>query len=247
MSSTTRNLPRLPADDRGFGNVVQLLERVFQFSRDAPQLVSVVVLAPQRQSQDRHVINRAHLDDRLRDSRRDAVEVRVELVVGLYDRVFFFRAHIEAHDHHAQAGMADGVDVLDSRHFAEQLFHGNGDALRYFFGRCPWHLDEDVQHGDDDLRFFLARRLQNAESPEKQSADDDQRCQLRLNENVRNVARQAQDVSGVVRFGRCIAHGRIAIRLPLKSRSPGAATSFSPSCSPESTSICSPALLPRVT
>ena len=64
------------------------------------------------------------LISRLGDALRNAVKVGIELVVGLDDRVFFFGAHIEAHDHHAHAWMADGVDVFDARHFAQQLFHG---------------------------------------------------------------------------------------------------------------------------
>ncbi len=40
--------PGLPADDRSLGNVIQLLQRVFQFCRNAPQLVSIVILAPER-------------------------------------------------------------------------------------------------------------------------------------------------------------------------------------------------------
>src|SRR5579859_3024572 len=166
----------LPADDRCFGNVVQLFKRMFQFSRNKPQLVGVVVVAPKRQSKNRYIINRAHLDNRLRDSLRDAVEVRIELVIGLNNRIFLFRAYIEAHDHHAQAGMADRIDVLDSWYFAEQLFHGHGGALRYFFGGRPRHLHEHVQHGDDNLGFFLAWRLQDAKSSEKESSEDDQRC-----------------------------------------------------------------------
>src|ERR1700694_5743238 len=105
---------------------------MLQFSRNAPQLVSVVILAPQSQSENGHIIYRTRLDDRLRDSLGDAVEVRIKLVIGLYDRIFFFRAYIKAHDHHAQAAVANGVDVFDSWYFTQQLFHGHGDALSYF-------------------------------------------------------------------------------------------------------------------
>ena len=55
-------LPRLPADNRGFGNIVQLLQRMFELRRDSPQLVRIVVLAPKRQGEDRHIVNRAHFD-----------------------------------------------------------------------------------------------------------------------------------------------------------------------------------------
>ncbi len=69
--------------------------------------------------------------------------------------------------------MADGVDVLNSRYLADQLFHGNRGALSYFFSGCPWHLGEDIQHGNDNLRFFLARSFLNTKSPQQESAHDD--------------------------------------------------------------------------
>ena len=95
------HLPWQSADDLRLGNVVNLLELVLQFTRDLPQLVAVVVLAPQRQRHDGHVINGAHLDERLRNACGNAVEIRVQLVVGLDDRVFFFGAHVETHHQHA--------------------------------------------------------------------------------------------------------------------------------------------------
>ena len=50
----------------------------------------------------------------------------------------------------------------------QQLLHRNGDALLDFCGRCARHLDEDVHHGHDDLRLFLARRLPDGEGAEQE-------------------------------------------------------------------------------
>ena len=173
------HLARLPADDRGLGNVVQLLQRIFELGCDPPQLVCVVILAPERERENRHVVDRSHLDNRLRNSLRNAVKVRIQLVVGLDDRVFFVRAHVEAHGHHAQPGMAHRVDVLDARYLAQQLFHRHAGALRHFLGRRARHLDENVQHRHGNLRFLLARRLPDAESAKQQRGHDQQRRQLR--------------------------------------------------------------------
>ena len=77
------DLAGLPADDRRFRDVVELLERVFQFARISPQTIGVIVLSPKRQGHDGDVVDGADLDDRLRDAGRDAIKIRVELVVGL--------------------------------------------------------------------------------------------------------------------------------------------------------------------
>ncbi len=238
---------RLAADDGGFRNVIQLLQRVFQLSRDSPQLVAVVVFSPQRHREDGHVVDRTHFDQRLGHARRNPVKIRVELVVGLDDRVFFLRADVEAHNQHAHAGMADRVDVLDAGKFAQQLFHRHRGAFRHFLRGRPRHLHKNVQHRHDDLRFFLARRLKDRENSEDQSGDNHQRRQLGFDENVRDPAREARDVGCSIRIGGRFAHGRGATCLPLSSLSPGAATSFSPSCKPDRISTVSPEALPRVT
>ena len=232
-------LAGLPSDDRGFRNIIQLLERVFQFTRDAAQMVRVVVFAPERERHDGDIIDRAALDNRLRNSRRDAIEVGVELVVGLDDGVFFLRAHIEAHDQHAHARLADGIDIFDTRHFAQQLLHGEADPLRNFFRGCARHLHEYVEHGDNDLRFFLARRLQDAESTQQQCSDDHQRSQLRIDEAASDASRQAKAGRGLLsRVSRFVSHGHhwASMRLPLRSSTPGCATKRSPSWRPASTS-----------
>ena len=166
------HLPRLPADDPGLGNVVELLQRVFQFPRDSAETVRIVVLPPKGQRHDGHVIDRTDLDDRLRDAGWDSVEVGVKLVVGLHDRVFLFAADIEAHDQHAHARMTDGVDVLDAWHLAQQFLHRKADSLRDFFRRRPRHLHKHVEHGNHNLRLFFPRSLKDAEGAQKQRGND---------------------------------------------------------------------------
>ena len=114
------HLARQSADDLGLRNIVNLLELVLQFAGNLPQPVAVVVLAPQRQRHDGHVIDGAHFDERRRNSLRNAVEVGVQLVVRLDDGVFFLGADVETHHQHAHAGVRDGVHVLDARNFAQQ-------------------------------------------------------------------------------------------------------------------------------
>ncbi len=162
---------------------------------------------------------------------RYAVEVGVQLVVGLDDRVFFLRPHVEAHHQHAHAGLRNGVHVLHARHLAQQPLHGNAGALLDFGGRGARHLHEDVEHGHDDLRLFFARRLPDGEGAQQQRGRHEQRRQLRVDEVRSNRARDPH-------WGFGLGHYFASTCLPLNSRSPGWATTWSPACSPESTSTC---------
>ena len=236
-------LPRLPADDRRLRDVIELLERVLQLAGNSPQAVRVVILSPQRERQDGHVVNRADLDDGLGNPGRNAVEVGVKLVVGLYDRIFFFRAYVKAHNQQAHPRVADRVDVLNSRHFAEQSLHGQADALCNFFRGGTRHLHEDVEHGNDDLWLFLARGLEDGKSAKQEGPHDHERGQLGVDEATRNPSREPQSIG----FGRALFHYSASIRFPFSSSSPDLETSFSPSCNPARISTSWPEDLPNVT
>src|SRR5690348_1338243 len=88
--------------------------------------------------------------------------------------------------------MGDRVDVLDARNLAQQLLHWHANPLLHFARRRSRHLHEDVEHGYDDLRLLLARRLPDAERAGQERGKDRQRRQLRNDERVRNLARGSQ-------------------------------------------------------
>src|SRR5450631_1225399 len=71
------------ADNRRFRYIRGLLDRVLHLGSDGTQLIAVVMLTPKGQGQDWDIIDRTSLDDRLRNSRRHPVEVRVELAIDL--------------------------------------------------------------------------------------------------------------------------------------------------------------------
>ena len=73
--------------------------------RHAPQLEIAVALAPQRQRQNRHIVDRARLDQRRRRARRDQIEVRGELLVQPDDALLLVLADVEAHDRHRHPGL----------------------------------------------------------------------------------------------------------------------------------------------
>ena len=70
-----------------------------------------------------------------------------------------------------------------------------------FVGGGTGHLHENVQHGDNDLRLLLARRLQDGERPEEKSGNNCQRSKLRLNEDMSDAPRQPQSAAGIAGRG----------------------------------------------
>ena len=99
------HLAALPADDGDGGDLIHLLDGVVQLRGEAPQLVIAVALARERQRQDRHIIDRARLDQRRRGARRDQVEVGEHLLVQPDDGFLFVLADEEAHDGHGPPGL----------------------------------------------------------------------------------------------------------------------------------------------
>ena len=95
---------RKSADNCCLRYVRDLLEVVLHLRRDGSKLIAVVVLAPQRESKNRNVVDRTRLNERLRDSRWHPIEVRVELAIDLDKRIFLGRADQKADDHQALSG-----------------------------------------------------------------------------------------------------------------------------------------------
>src|ERR1035437_42400 len=77
---------RKSADDVCFRDIRDLPDVVLHLSGDSAKLKAVVMAAPQSQGQDWNIVDGAGLDERLRDSRWYAVEIRVELAVDLDQR-----------------------------------------------------------------------------------------------------------------------------------------------------------------
>ena len=120
------------------------------------QLKAVVMLAPHRQSEDRDIIDGTSLDQRLRHSRRHAIEIRVKLAVDLDQGIFLRRADQEAYDHQALPWRRRRVHILDPGDLMHQILDRQRDTLLHFGGRCARHRGSDVQHRNEDLRLFFA-------------------------------------------------------------------------------------------
>jgi hypothetical protein len=177
-----------------------------------PQLEIVVAGAPQRQRHDRHVVDRAGLDERHRGAGRNQVEIRRELLVESNERGFFLFAHPEADDDHGHPGVRRGVDVLHAGDLPDQLFHRARDALLDFRGARARQFHEDVNHRNDDLRFFLAWQRDDGEGTQRDRPDDDEWRELGVDEGGGEPAGSAERAHRVAsRRARMSAAGRLAV------------------------------------
>jgi len=135
---------------------------------DAAQFEIAVALAGKSESQNRHVVDGARLHQRLRSTRRDQVEVGVQLLVQPHDARLFILAHQKAHHRHGHAGAGRRVDILHTGDLPQQFLHRLGDPLFDFARGSAGHAYEHVDHRDDDLWFLLAGQFPHGESAHQQ-------------------------------------------------------------------------------
>ncbi len=165
----------------------------------------------------------------------------------LASRVMAFsmvRAHLEAGRAHGEAREAGAVDVLDVLDLPDLLLHGPGDdVLHLGRGRAGQH-HHHVDHGHDDLGLLLARRQAQGEQAQQQRGDDQQRRDLRVDEDLREPGRAAP--AGLVLRGESVITSSPPCR-PRPAARPRHTTTVSPPDRPERISMRSPWLRPRRT
>ncbi len=184
--------PARQATDQGrLTDLIHLLDRIVDLCRDAPQDAVVIGIAPEGQGQDRHIVDGAYLDQGLAHAGRNAVQVGGDLGVELDHGVGRRVADLETHNHHRPPGAAGGVEVLHAGNLPQQFLQGPGDALFDFCRRRRRHLDEDVNHRHDNLRLLLARQEPDRRGPQQDGGQNDQRRQLRIDEQLDDGRRHA--------------------------------------------------------
>ena len=98
------DLPLGAADERGFGHERDLLHRVVHLRNEAAQRQMIIPRAVESQREDGHVVNGLGLDERCRNTVRNAVEVLLQLLVQLHDAALHVFTDLEAHDDQTLAG-----------------------------------------------------------------------------------------------------------------------------------------------
>jgi hypothetical protein len=194
------------------------------------------VAAPQRERNDRHVVDAFRLDDRRTHAQafRQPVGVGVDRVVQAHQRLGARHAHLELHGDDRHAGSRHREHVLDARDLREDLLRRYRDHALDVLRRGAGKGNEDVGHRDVDLGLLLARRHDHRERAQEQRDQRKQRRDLRGLEVRRDAARDAE--------GRLHGGPHIA-----RAAACGSSTTRSPADSPLRTSMRSPAAGPRRT
>ena len=182
------NFAALAADQRHGRDIRRLLDRIIHLRGDAAQLDVAVALAPKGERQDRHIVNRARLDERERCAGRNQIKIRVQLLIQADDAFLFVLPDQETHDGSGHAGTGGGVYILDAGDFPEEFFHRLGDALLHFASGGAGHLDENIDHRHDDLRLLFTRQFPDGEGAEQHGAGDDERRELRPDPDAGEVS-----------------------------------------------------------
>src|SRR5690606_37684773 len=116
---------RAATDDGGAVRLRQRLQLDLKLLGDSPQPVVVDhggPIAPQRDNDDRHVVDLDGLDHPGGDVRRHEIGVRIDLVVDLDEALLPVLANVEPHGDDGAAWQRYRIDVLDPIDLVQELF-----------------------------------------------------------------------------------------------------------------------------
>ena len=171
-----------------------LRDVVLHLRGDRAQLIAVIMLAPQRHRQNGNIVDGARLDQRLRNSRRHTIEVRVELAIDLDQRVFLGRADKKTYNHQALPRRRSRVHIFNARNLMHQVLDRQRYPLFHLGRGCARHSGGNVQHRNKDLRLFLARNDRDREDSNGQRAGNEKRRKF----GVEKCMRQSSGYSKVL-------------------------------------------------
>ena len=185
-----------PADRRHLARAGHALQLDLDRVGDPLEVVGAAlgILRPQRQRDDRDVVDALRLDQRLADVElaRQPVAVREDRVVQPDDRLGARHAHLVLDRDQRLARPRHRPHVLEARDLREHLLGRNRDQRLDVLRRRARERHEDVGHRDVDLRLLLARRHDDRERARHQQHERDQRRELRREEEAGDPARDAQ-------------------------------------------------------
>ena len=145
-------------------------------------------LRRERQADDRHIVDAAPDDQRLRDADRDAVHVGAHLLVHAQDRFVGFRADEKARGYKHLVVIGLAVDVLDAVDRLDDGFERLGHEPRRILRLEAIRANLDIDHRHRDLRLFLARQLNKRDAAEHQGGKQKKRRQRGSDERLCQVA-----------------------------------------------------------
>ena len=181
---------RRAADGRDFARARDALQFDFCGVRDLCEFKAAArgVGSPQRDGNDRHVVDAQRFDDGFAHAQlgRNPVPVRLDGVVQTHQRLGAVLPDLELHRQHRHAGFGHRIDMLDAGDLRQHLFGRRGDQRLDILDRRADKRNEHVGHGHVDLRLFFARRHGDREQAHQRGHQRDQRRQLRVQKKTRN-------------------------------------------------------------
>ena len=127
-------------------------------------------VAPQGNSDNRHVINTFGLDDGCQGAQvpREPILVGVEHVIQAHQRLGTGHTHFELDSQHRHARTGDRIGVLDAGDLAQHLLCRLGHHVLDIGAAGARKRNQHVGHGDVDLGLFLTRSHQHSEQAQQQ-------------------------------------------------------------------------------
>ncbi len=184
---------RLIAGNVGEADVVEFRQFDLQLTRHAADTVGGPVggglkLRRQGEDDDGDVVDAASDDQRFGDSTRNAIDIGSDLLMHAQDRGIRTGADEKARGDHDLVVARLRIDVLDAVDALDDGFERFGDELHGIFGPEPIGLHHDVDHGNRNLRLFLARQGDQCHEPDGQCRQQEQWRQRRLDEGTREAS-----------------------------------------------------------
>ncbi len=208
--------PRLPADQLHATRGLDLGELLRQLGGERPQPVARPALAPQREGQERHVVDRVQLDDRRQRALRHDPAHRGLALEHLDQAVLVRLADLEANGHHPHAGARHRVDVLDAGDAPQDpLDRGRRSGSRPRPARRPARPPSRRPSARGSAAPPRAEWRASASAPRPSEAAMIERRELAVEEGVGDPAREsdAHGLSPLRRSGPGIARSQWLLQL----------------------------------
>jgi len=137
-------------------------------------LIAVVTLAPERECQNRNVINADRLKQRKLNARRLLIHVFENRRPELDQALFHVFTDKVPDGENGEILFGHRVDVFHAGNLADHLFQRLRNPFFHFSGRASRAREENVHQRNEDLRLFLSRRIERAEQPNEQRGNQQQ-------------------------------------------------------------------------
>ena len=130
---------------------------------------------PQRNDDDRHIVDPASYDQRIGNADGDAVHVRPDLLMHPQDRGIGIGADLKPRRDERTIILGLGIDVFDAVDRFDDGLERFGYELDRILGLQAVRLYADIDHRHRDLRLLLARQRYQCNQPQDEGGQQEER------------------------------------------------------------------------